>query len=432
MKNLLASLLLATCAFTAQAGVSIQHWTIPQGTRVFFVEDHNLPMLDVQVDFAAGSARAPAPAVASMTHGLLDAGSGKGKAALDENAIADRFADVGTQLGGSVDADRASLGLRVLSNPAERDAALALLRQILAQPQFPQAVLERERARAIAELRESQTQPGAILGKRFAQNAYGSHPYGRVAEEADLKRLSRQALVDFHHRTYTQRNAQITLVGDLTRAQAERIASDLVADLPLGSAPSSLPDASLPKGSITRIANPATQAHIAIGLPTIKRNDPDAMALAVGNYSLGGGGFNSRLMKEVRDARGLAYSIYSYFAPAASQGLFQIGLETKAEQADEALAVVNATLSKFLQEGPTDAELQAAKANLINSFALHLDNNHKILEQVADIGFYQRPLDSLDTYAARVQAVTLAQIRAAFARYVKPENLVTVVVGGKK
>ncbi|MBS1208727.1 MAG: putative Zn-dependent peptidase [Proteobacteria bacterium] len=431
--KLILTCLLALATFAANAGVPIQSWTTPQGSRVLLVENHNLPMLDVQVDFAAGSAYDPSgqTGVAAMTHGLLDAGAGRGKTALDENAIADRFADVGAQLGGSLDADRASLSLRVLSNPAERDAALSVLRRILSQPQFPQAALERERARAIAGLREAQTQPDAILGKRFAQLAYGKHPYGQITEESDLKRITRQKLIDFHRDHYTARTAQVTLVGDLSREQAETIARDLLADLPAGTPPTALPDADLPKGGITRIPHPASQAHIAIGMPALKRGDPDQMALTVGNYTLGGGGFNSRLMKEVRDARGLAYGVYSYFAPQASQGLFQIGLETKAEQAEQALVVVNATLTKFLQEGPSEAELQAAKTNLINSFALHLDNNHKILEQVADIGFYKRPLDSLDTYAQRVEAVTLTQVRAAFARHVKPENLVTVIVGGK-
>ena len=433
MKTLFACLALTLGSLAAHAGVPIQSWTTPQGSRVLLVENHNLPMLDVQVDFAAGSARDPRgqPGVAAMAHGLLDAGIGKGKTALDENAIADRFADVGTQLSGSLDSDRASLSLRVLSHPAERDAALALLRQILAQPQYPQAILNRERARAIAGLREAQTQPAAILGKRFAQSAYGSHPYGRVAEEADLKRLSRQALIDFHRTHYTASGAVITLVGDLSRADAERIASALVADLPVGSEPAALPEAVAPQSRVERIPHPASQAHIAIGMPSLKRGDPDTMALVVGNYTLGGGGFNSRLMQEIRDKRGLAYGAYSYFAPAAAAGVFQIGLETKAEQADEAVKVVQETLGKFLAEGPTEAELAAAKANIINGFALRLDSNAKLLGQVADLGFYNRPLDSLDTYIARVQAVTLEDIRAAFARHVKPESLVTVIVGGK-
>jgi zinc protease len=433
MKHCMLALLLALTALTARAEIPIQSWNTPNGTRVFFVETHTLPMLDVRIDFAAGTARDPAAqtGVAEMTHALLDAGVGTGRHALDENTIADRFADVGAQINGSVDADRASVALRVLSSEPERNGALAIFRQILAHPQFPTKVLERERARAIASLREAQTQPAAILSENFAHLAYGSHPYGRTTEEGDLKRLTRQMLVDFHHSRYTAKAASITLVGDLSREQAETIAHDLVADLPTGSVPAPLPAVTAPVARTLHIPHPASQAHIAIGMPTLQRGDPDTMALVVGNYTLGGGGFNSRLMAELRSARGLTYGVYSYFAPQAAQGVFMIGLETKAEQAGEAIKAVNQTLDGFLKEGPTEVELQAAKDNLINGFALHLDNNQKILEQVASLGFYGLPLNSLDTYSERVQSVTLAQIRAAFARHVKTENLVTVYVGGK-
>lgn len=433
MKHCLLGLCLAFGAVVAQAGVPIQHWNTPNGTRVLLVENHDIPMLDIQVDFAAGTARDPAgqTGVAEMTLSLLDAGVGSGKQALDENAIADRFADVGAQTSGGVDSDRASISLRVLSSPAERDAALGMLRQILAHPQFPQSVLERERQRSIAGLREALTQPATILDRQITQYAYGQHPYGRVTNEADLKRITRQMLVDFHRTHYTAHAAQITLVGDLTRAQAETVARDLVADLPAGTAPAALPDVPPPQGRSVSIAHPSAQAHIAIGMPSLKRGDPDTMALVVGNYALGGGGFNSRLMKEIRDTRGLAYGASSYFAPAASQGWFQISLETKADQAAEAVKVAQDTLARFLREGPTEEELAAAKANLINGFALRVDDNRKILGQIAVLGFYGQPLDSLDTYAARAQAVTLEQVRAAFARHVKPENLITVVVGGK-
>jgi len=417
----------------AHAGVQIQDWVAPSGARVLFVENHNLKMLDVQVDFDAGAARDPAskPGLAALTHGLLDAGVGAGKTALSENAISDRFADVGAQTAGSVEADRASVSLRVLSNRSERDAALDLLRRVLTQPAFPKAVLERERARSIAELRESLTQPEMILKRRFSQLAYGTHPYGQSISEASLKRITRDELVAFHRSHYVARAAVVTLVGDVTRAEAEAIAQQLTGDLPVGNSLPALPDPAMPGAVVERIAHPATQAHVAIGLPALKRGDPDLFPLIVGNYALGGGGFVSRLVKEVRDDRGLAYSVYSYFAPQASLGAFQIGLETKAEQADEAVKVVNETLAAFLKNGPSEEELQAAKANIINGFALRLDNNHKILEQVAVIGFYKLPLDYLDRYPERVKAVTTAQIRDAFPRHVKVQALVSVIVGGK-
>jgi zinc protease len=154
--------------------------------------------------------------------------------------------------------------------------------------------------------------------------------------------------------------------------------------------------------------------------------------LQVGNYTLGGGGFVSRLMQEVREKRGFAYSVYSAFLPLAQTGPFQIGLQTRKEQSDEALSVARDVLTRFLAEGPDEAELLAAKQYLAGSFPLRLDSNSKLLDNVAVIGFYGLPLDYLDTYVGQIEKVTVADIRAAFARHVRPENLVTVVVGGKE
>ena len=165
-----------------------------------------------------------------------------------------------------------------------------------------------------------------------------------------------------------------------------------------------------------------------IGLPAIERGNPDFFPLLVGNYTLGGGGFVSRLMKEVRDKRGYAYSVYSYFAPLKQTGPFQIGLQTKRSQARDALKVTREVLTDFLKDGPSDDELAAAKANLTGSFPLRLDSNKKILDNVANIGFYGLPLDYLDQYQAKVQEVTADDVRKAFARRVRPENLITVTV----
>jgi zinc protease len=186
----------------------------------------------------------------------------------------------------------------------------------------------------------------------------------------------------------------------------------------------------LPASGEQRIAHPAVQAHLLVGLPALKRGDPDFFPLAVGNYSLGGGGFVSRLMKEVRDKRGLAYSVHSYFQPLQQLGPFQMGLQTKKTQADDALKVAREVLASFLEQGPTETELQAAKQNLIGSFPLRLDSNRELLENVAMIGFYGLPLDYLDRYPENIEKVTVADIKAAFARHVRPEHLVTVVVAG--
>ncbi|MCX8018216.1 MAG: insulinase family protein, partial [Rhodocyclaceae bacterium] len=167
---------------------------------------------------------------------------------------------------------------------------------------------------------------------------------------------------------------------------------------------------------------------IHIGLPALRRTDPDYFALLVGNYTLGGGGFVSRLMKEVREKRGFAYSVYSYFGPRVLEGPFEIGLQTKREQAGEALKVVETVLGEFLANGPSAQELAAAKKNLIDGQALRIDSNAKLLGYLSLIGFYGLPLDYLDQFPRRVEAVTRDDVRLAFQRHVRPEHLITVIV----
>ncbi|UCV04220.1 M16 family metallopeptidase [Dechloromonas denitrificans] len=426
MKKLLTAVTALLITQAALAGVKIEHWVAPSGARVYFVESRVLPMLDVQVDFAAGSVFDPAgkSGLAAMTRGTLDLGAGS----RDESAIAEQLADIGANLGGGADTDRASVALRTLSAAEQREPALAILRSVLHQPRFDAAIFEREKARTIASLKEAMTRPDSIAGKAFWGALYPTHPYGQQATPESVAGLSRDDLAAFHARYYTAANASITLVGDISRREAERIAEALTASLPKGEA-AALPAAPQPaKGSLIKLAHPASQAHVYIGLPAIERGNADFFPLLVGNYTLGGGGFVSRLMKEVRDKRGYAYSVYSYFAPLRQAGPFQIGLQTKRSQAGEAIKVARDVLDGFLKDGPSEEELLAAKANLTGSFPLRLDSNKKLLENAANIGFYGLPLDYLDSYQAKVQAVTADDIKQAFARHVRPDNLITVTV----
>ncbi|WP_153129880.1 M16 family metallopeptidase [Dechloromonas hortensis] len=426
MKKLLTAAIALLVTQVALAGVKIEHWVSPSGARVYFVESRVLPMLDVQVDFAAGSMFDPAgkSGLAALTRAGLDLGAGK----LDETAIAEQMADIGANLGGGADTDRASVALRTLSARDKRDPALDILRAVLQSPRFDAAIFEREKARTIASLKEALTRPDSIAGKAFWAAMYPNHPYGKQASPESVATLNRDDLAAFHTRYYTAANASITLVGDISRSDAERIAESLAAGLPKGGA-ATLPAApAAAQGGLTKLPHPASQAHIYIGLPAIERGNPDYFPLLVGNYTLGGGGFVSRLMKEVRDQRGYAYSVYSYFAPLKQRGPFQIGLQTKRSQAQDAIKVARDVLDGFLKDGPSPDELAAAKANLTGSFPLRLDSNKKLLDNVAAIGFYGLPLDYLDQYQAKVQAVTADEIRQAFARHVRPTELITVTV----
>lgn len=427
--SLLCGLCLCLVGPLAEAGPKIEHWVAPSGAKVFFVENHSLPILDVQVDFAAGAAydTSGKAGLASLTHGLLDMGT----QSMDETQIASRLADLGAKLSGATEADRASLALRTLSATEQRIPALDILRAVLVGPQFPVAVFEREKARTLAALKESLTRPETIASRAFWAALYPGHAYGLKATPESVAAVHRDDLVHFYQTNYTAKRASVAIVGDLSHSEAELLAQHLTADLPAGKGAAALSVPKLPPTIVQRIAHPAAQAHLLLGLPAIKRGDPDFFPLLVGNYTLGGGGFVSRLMKEVRDKRGFAYSVHSYFQPMAQLGPFQIGLQTKKAQANDALKVTREVLDGFLADGPSESELNAAKQNLIGSFPLRLDSNKKILDNLAVIGFYGLPLDYLDRYAENIEKVNAADIKAAFSRRVKAEHLVTVIVAGE-
>jgi zinc protease len=424
-----ACVLLLSLPLSAQAALVIQNWQTAQGARVYFVESHELPMLDISVGFPAGSARDPAgkAGLAQLTHGLLDQGAG----GLSDTEIAHRLADVGAELGGAFDRDRAGVSLRTLSSSAEKEAALDVLARVLQQPEFPQAVIKREKQRLISGIREAEADPGTVADKAFYRALYGTHPYAHdeSGEPAAIEKITRADLQAFYRTHYSAPNAVIALMGDISRAEAEAIAARLAEGLSKSARVAELPKPVPAPASDTRIAHPSTQSHVLVGAVGMARSDPDYFPLYVGNYVLGGGGFDSRLMKEVRDKRGYAYSAYSYFLPLQVAGPFQLGLQTKTEQTDDALKVAKDTLRQFIAEGPTEAELAQAKSNLSGGFPLRIDSNKKIIDYLSAIGFYNLPLDYLDTWVNKVNAVDVAAVKQAFARRLDADKLVTVVVG---
>jgi zinc protease len=414
----------------AYATPSIQHWQSASGAKVLFVEDHDIPMLDVAVSVPAGSSfdTAQKSGVAGLSHHLLDLGS----SGLTEDDIARGMADLGAQLGGSFDQDRASVSLRTLSSPAVRDKALSIMARVLQHPVYSPDILAREKTRVIAGLKEAETKPENIADKAFEKAVFGAHPYALPVsgEVATVEGIAVQDLQDFYRAHYNAQRAVVAIMGDVTRAQAEAIAEQLTGELPKADKPAALSEVARQiAASEQRIAHPASQSHILIGAPGMSRNDLDYFPLYVGNYILGGGGFVSRLMNEVREKRGLAYSVYSYFMPLKQTGAFQIGLQTKKEQADDALLLVRKTLADFVAHGPTEKELLAAKQNIVGGFPLRIDSNRKILDYLSIIGFYDLPLSYLDDFSARVEHVTVAQIREAFKRHIDPQHMATVMVG---
>jgi zinc protease len=429
-KTTLLALLLQGYALQALAGLNIQHWTTSHGSAVYFVENHGLPMMDISVNFPAGSAhdQPETSGAAGVTHHLMALVAG----GLDEEALTNRFADIGAVLGGNFDADRAGFKLRTLTS--EQASALQAFSFVLHKPDFPEAVLKREQARIVAGLQEAETEPDSIAQKAFMRSVYGMHAYSldQSGEIDSVQSLTVAQLLQFYQTHYTAKSAVIALIGDLTLAQAKQIAEGLSAGLPQGPAVAAVPPVpALKTASVKKLPHPALQAHILLGQPGNKRGDPDFFPLYVGNYILGGGGFVSRLTEEVREKRGLAYSVYSYFLPMAELGPFQIGLQTKKEQAQDALQLVRQTVQQFVDQGVSEAELQAAKDNLIGGFPLRIDSNGKILEYLNLIGFYKLPLDYLDSFNDRVAQVTVQQVNDAFKRRIHPESFATVIVGAE-
>jgi zinc protease len=427
---------LGACAFAvatlpAHAILPIQQWQTSSGARVYFVENHDLPMLDLSVEFPAGAAhnRAEKAGLASLTNRLLTAGA----EGLSEEDIAQKMADAGAQFGGRFDTDRAGLGLRTLSSARERRQALDVFARVLRAPTFPQAILEREKVSLIGALKESDTQPATIASVNFHHLVYPDHPYGvrGSGEVGTVQKITREDVADFHRRHYAAPYAVVALIGDVTRAEAESIAEEVTRGLPKGQGgePAVPAVPPLAAGATRRIPHHALQAHILRGAPGIRRDDPDYIALYVGNHVLGGGGLVSRINVEVRQKHGLAYSAYSYFNPLLREGPFIIGMQTQRERAAEALKITDAVLREFLKDGPTEAEVAAAKKNIIGGFPLRIDTNREIHGYLALIGFYRLPLTYLEDFVKKVDQVTIPEIRAAFARHVDPDRLVTVVVG---
>jgi zinc protease len=333
--------------------------------------------------------------------------------------------DLGAEFGASAGSDRFSVQLRSLTDPAILSRAVALAAQQLARPSWPEAVWQRDRERATAALREALNRPPTVAGQAFGRAVYGDHPYGRFTTPETLAAIRVDDMRAFYRRHVSACRAQVVMVGAVDRAGAERIVDALVRAI----APNACTELS-PVPEVNPLAKASVQ-RVLMGQPGFKRDDPDFFPLFVGNHILGGSGFTSRLTIEVREKRGLTYGVYSYFSPGRHAGAFQIGLNTRPDQADEAVRVVRETLAGFIAEGPTEAELQAAKDYLINGFALRFDSNRKLLDNVVNIAWNGLPLDYLDTWTQRVRALTVDEVRRAMQRVVTPERMATVIVGAK-
>lgn len=409
--------------------LSIQSWQSKHGAKVMYVYAPQLPMLDVRVVFDAGSARdKKQPGLAMMTNSMLDLGAGD----WSTDTIAERFDSVGAQYSNDSLKDMAILSLRSLTEPEILNKAITTFNTILVKPNFVESELQRARDQVLISLRNHEQSMGTIANKTFYQSLYAEHPYGSpiLGNVDSIKAITRDDLISFYKKYYVARNAVVAIVGDVKRDEAEQLVEKMLKGLPEGKAAELIPEAK-PVSEAKKIhkTHPSSQTHILVGQPGMKRADKDYLALYVGNHILGGSGFGSRIVEEIREKRGLAYSSYSYFSPMRVSGPFTMGLQTSNGNTQKALTILDEVLREFIEKGPTEEELLHAKKNITGGFALKVDSNKDIIGYIGMIGFYNLPLDYLATFNERVEKITIEQIQDAFKRRVNPDKLVTITVG---
>lgn len=421
--------LLLLCVAPVLAAPAIQSWATPNGARVLFVPAPALPMVDIRVALDAGSARdGDQPGLAAMTAAMLTQGAGD----WDADAIAARLDAVGARLSTGAGRDMTSISARTLTAEPAYSTLVETVAEVIAQPRFATDDLARLRENTLIGLRREQQDPGTVGKKTIYRLIFRDHPYAADPSGTleGVASLTPEDLVAFHQRYYAAANAVVAIVGDLDRSEAETLATRVTEGLPPGKPAPTLPSVpELSEGVDKSTAFPSLQTHIYAGAPGMRRGDPDYFPLYVGNHILGGSGLVSLLAEEVREERGLSYSVYSYFQPLAVRGPFLMGLQTKAEQAEEAQAVLLGTLERFIDEGPSAEKLSAAVKNITGGFPLRIASNSDIVGYLAVLGFYGLPLDYLDRFNARIEAVTAAQIQDAFARRIDPSRLALVQVG---
>lgn len=429
LRFLLAIGLLAAAGPTL-ASPEILHWQTANGAEVYFVRAPGLPMVDLRVVFHAGSAHDGAkPGVAALTNRMLLLGAG----GLSADAIAQRFDQAGAEVRNGSERDMAWVALRSLTAPAQMGPVSRTLARVLAHPDFRSGDLDRERKHQLVAIERQDQSPTGVANKALFRAVYGEHPYASpsLGTKASVQALNRADVMRFYRRYYVGRNAVVAIVGDLDRKSAATLAETVVGGLPAGApAPALPPVQPLTKGRTIRIHHPSTQTTVLMGQPGDYRGDPDYFPLYVGNHALGGGGLVSLLNDEIREKRGLAYSVFSYFMPMARKGPFMMGTQTRNDQTAQTIKVMNDTVRRFLEHGITAKQLADAKKNITGGFPLRIDSNKKIVEYIAMIGFYHLPLDYLDRFSSKVEAVSRRQVNDALRRRLQPARMVTVIVGG--
>jgi len=386
-------------------------------------------MVSIELLIEAGSRYDNEEGVANLVARLLTYGT-KRRSALQ---ISDTVDFIGASLSASCGEDAASVSLTILKK--DLATGLDLLADILTASTFPQEEIDRQKQAVIAGIKAREESPGSIAQRRFAAALYPQSPYGRPVEgnEASVKAISQASLQEFYQRFYRPNRAIMAVVGDISQDELIRALNQSLRSWTKGE-PRGKPlvPSTIGEAQVIRVNKDLTQANIILGQQGISRENPDYYAIQVMNCILGGGGFSSRAMDAIRNERGLAYSVYSYFSAERSRGSFELVMQTKNETALEAIRLAQTEIRRIREESVTDQELSDAKDYLIGSFPLRLDTNRRVASFLVQVEFYQLGLDYPERYSDLIRKVTREDVERVARQYLHPEKLITVVVGNQK
>ena len=418
-------------ALPATANMVPQRSVLGNGMILLTSEQRALPMVSIELLIDAGS-RHDAPkqeGLANLTARLLTYGTQR-RTALQ---ISDTLDFIGAGLSAGCGEDLATVSMTVLKK--DLGTGLELLAEVLTLSTFPQEEIDRQKQSIIASIKAREESPGDIAQRRFAAALYPQSPYGRPVEgsEASVKGLEQQSLRAFYERYYRPNRTILSVVGDISHQEIARALNEAFRSWPKGE-PATAPVAPSKIGAAEtlRVNKDLTQANIILGHEGVGRENPDYYAIQVMNYILGGGGFASRTLDSIRNERGLAYSVYSYFSAEKGHGTFELVMQTKNETALEAIRIAKAEIRRMREELVTEEELSDAKDYLTGSFPLRFDTNRKVANFLAQVEYFQLGLDYPERYPDLIRKVTRKDVQRVAQTYLKPETLITVIVANQK
>jgi zinc protease len=427
--GLVAALLTAQPAgLSANDGIDIQPVTSPGGITAWLVEDDTIPLIAMKFSFEGGAAIDPddKAGLAYFLSGMLDEGAGD----LDSQAFQQRLADQSIRMSFSAQRDHFQGSLETLSE--NREDAFDLLKLAITAPRFDAEPLERVRRQILIQISQDNEDPGSIAGQAWMATMFADHPYGRPVKglpEA-VSTIMADDLEDLRQRLFARQRLNIAVVGDIDAATLERLLDETFGDL---EAVADLPEVAeataIDHALVEVVDRNIPQSVIRFGHAGLKRDDPDFIPAFMVNSMLGGGGFGSRLMQEVREKRGLVYSVFSSLQPMAHGGIFYGGAATMNERAAETVEVVREQLALMAEEGPTEEELEEAKTYLTGSYPLGFDSNTNIANRLLSIQQEDLGIDYVNRRNDLIEAVTLEDARRVARRIIDPDRLVVTVVG---